>query len=89
MKVHHITAAIVLASAAALAGPASAVTTTGNLMQDINSSVRGEGNIFVTISGDTATLTGYASGLDKLAAERVAQSYPQIDHVINHISDLS
>jgi len=35
MKIRHTTTAIVFASVAALAGPASAITSTGNLLQDL------------------------------------------------------
>ena len=86
MKASHIAAAIVLASAAALAGPASAITTTGNLLQDVNSAVRGDGNITALVRGNTVTLIGNANGVDKAAAERVAESYPNIDSVVNLVN---
>lgn len=86
MKVRHITAAILLASAAALAGPAAAITTSGNLLQDVNSAVRGDGNITAMVRGDTVTLIGNANGVDKAAAERIAQSYPNIDKVVNLVN---
>ena len=89
MKVHNLTTAIVFASVAALAGPASAITTTGNLMQDVHSALTGEGNITAKVSGNTVTLIGNASALDKVNAERVAASYPNVDRVINLISDRS
>lgn len=86
MKVRHITAAILLTSAAALAGPAAAITTSGNLLQDVNSAVRGDGNITAMVRGDTVTLIGNANGVDKAAAERIAQSYPNIDKVVNLVN---
>ena len=89
MKIRHITTAIVFASVAALAGPASAITSTGNLMQDVHSALTGEGNITAKVSGNTVTLIGNASALDKVNAERVAASYPNVDRVINLISDRS
>jgi hypothetical protein len=89
MKVRNLTAAIVFASVAALAGPASALTTTGNLMQDVHSSLTGDGTITATVSGDTVTLIGNANAVDKAAAERVAQSYPNVDRVINLVSNQS
>jgi hypothetical protein len=89
MKIRHITTAIVFASVAALAGPASALTTTGNLMQDVHSSLTGDGTITATVSGDTVTLIGNANAVDKAAAERVAQSYPNVDRVINLVSNQS
>jgi hypothetical protein len=89
MKIRHITTAIVFASVAALAGPASALTTTGNLMQDVHSSLTGDGTITATVSGDTVTLIGNANAVDKATAERVAQSYPNVDRVINLVSNQS
>ena len=89
MKVRHITTAIVFASVAALAGPASALTTTGNLMQDVHSSLTGDGTITAQVRGNTVTLIGNASAVDKAAAERVAQSYPNVDRVINLVSNQS
>jgi osmotically-inducible protein OsmY len=89
MKIRHITTAIVFASVTALAGPASAITSTGNLLQDVHSALTGEGNITAKVSGNTVTLIGNASALDKVNAERVAASYPNVDRVINLISDRS
>ena len=89
MKIRHTTTAIVFASVAALAGPASAITSTGNLLQDVHSALTGEGNITAKVSGNTVTLIGSASALDKINAERAAASYPNVDRVINLISDRS
>jgi hypothetical protein len=89
MKVRNLTTAIVFASVAALAGPASAVTSTGSLMQDVHSSLSGDGTITATVSGNTVTLIGNANAVDKAAAERVAQSYPNVDRVVNLVSNQS
>jgi len=88
MKLRHITTAIVFVSVAALAGPASAITT-GSLTQDLHSALSGDGTITAKVSGNTVTLIGNASALDKANAERVAQSYPNVDRVINLVSDQS
>ncbi len=86
MKVRHITTAVVFASVAALAGPATAITSSGSLLQDVNSAVRGDGNITAMVRGNTVTLIGNANGVDKAAAERVAKSFPNIDSVVNLVN---
>lgn len=88
MNIHHITSVIVFASVAALAAPASAIST-GNLQQDVHSALSGDGTITALVKGDTVTLIGNASALDKAAAERVAQSNPSVDEVINLIANRS
>jgi osmotically-inducible protein OsmY len=58
-------------------------------MQDVHSSLTGDGTITAKVSGDTVTLIGNASAVDKAAAERVAQSYPNVERVINLVSNQS
>ncbi len=86
MKIRHITTAMAFASVVGFAGAASAITTTGNLQQDVHSSLGGNGNITATLSGGTVTLFGNANALDKAKAERVAESYPNVDRVINLVN---
>jgi len=58
-------------------------------MQDVHSSLSGDGTITATVSGNTVTLIGNANAVDKAAAERVAQSYPNVDRVVNLVSNQS
>ena len=76
-------AAIAL-SAALAAGPASALST-GSLFLDVQSAVSGSGNVIVSVVDGVATLTGNASQLSKIAAERAALASPEVERVVNLI----
>lgn len=82
MTARTFIAAIALA-AASVAGSASANTSAVDSMQNVQFSVRGEGQITVTITGNTATLSGFANGRSRTAAERAVLSHPRINKVIN------
>ena len=73
-----------VALGAALAGPASALTT-GSLEGDVQSSISGSGNVNVTVSEGVATLTGNTDSISKAAAARAAQASPEVDRVVNLI----
>ncbi len=91
MKVFNIVAALSFASVAALAfaGPASAITSTGNLQQDVHSALGGNGNITVSVSGNTVTLIGNANAVDKARAARVASSFPDVERVVDLVNTRS
>ena len=87
MKARHLIAALTLGFAVVLAGPASAGTESVS-MKTVQFSVDangrpGDGDITVTINGNTATLTGFANGRSRQAAERAVLSHPRISKVVN------
>lgn len=87
MKTRTLVRVMTLAFVAALAAKAQAAST-GNLFQDVQSATGGDGNVSVTVDGNTATLTGYVhSSHTAKAVRRAVLSHEGIDEVIDLISD--
>jgi len=83
MKTSIKTFAAAIALTALVAGPASAMVPQSDLNRSIHAALGADSNIFVSVQGDTVTLTGYFA--DAGAKARALQAAnASFDKVINH-----
>lgn len=84
MKTSIKTIAATIVLSALFAGPASAMTSQGDLNRNIQWAMSGYSNVIARIQGDTVTLTGYfASGFDQQQAVQTARESAGVNKVIN------
>jgi len=81
-SIKTITAAIALS--ALFAGPASAMVSQADVLQDVMSAVGGDSNVSAFVKGDTVTITGYfGDASDKNNAHQAALANDGIEKVID------
>ena len=82
MKVRNIAIAALLVIGASTSTTAFAAVDANELRSDIYSSMTDYGNLTVTVSEDTAYISGYAHLVDLAQAKRIAQNAEGIDNVV-------
>jgi len=84
MKTSIKTIAATIALSALIAGPASAMVTQSDVLQDVSSAIGGDSSVSAFVSGDTVTITGYfADTGDRNKARQAALANDGIEKVID------
>ncbi len=84
MKTSIKTIAATIVLSAVFAGPASAMVTQGNVLQDVMSAAAGDSNVSAFVNGDTVTITGYFdTAADRYKARLAALANDGIEKVID------
>ena len=87
MNARHLLAAAALVAATAVAAPAAATISTGNLGVDVQSALGNGGNVNVRLVDGVATLYGNVDGADtKAKVRQAALANDRVERVVDLIA---